>query len=391
MGTGGGSSGQRAGALSRRELLATGLAAGATLTVGAAPARGQPAARRRRLDFSTLPAGPGWPGWTCLGVANLRRDGGEGLLEAGSDVFPCDPRPVAFAVDFRFADGRVEATIARAGAGAGVVLRRVAPRAYYAAICDTEQQALLIVRRTASSVTELARSVVGPVATPLRLSLEALGTNPTALQARLETAAGSSFQAAARDDSPALQRRGDPGVLATARTLFPSQGPAVLPALGNLHLLPYGVQEGQAFMQTAVGQEVLAQIRERSTVALTDIVARTGQRPRPSAASAVAATTGAPVSGGALLRVASDLPATVRIELSSDPDFRRSRLLPAQRTGPFLAAFAKADGLRPGSRVHWRARLRRRGTETVGPTRSFGVLPELGGGRRARIAVAACA
>ena len=50
-----------------------------------------------------------------------------------------------------------------------------------------------------------------------------------------------------------FQRAGDPGVLATARTLFPSAGPPVLPALGNLHLLPYGVQEGEAVMQTAAG------------------------------------------------------------------------------------------------------------------------------------------
>src|SRR4051794_40386096 len=102
------------GTLSRRELLAAGFAAGASLTVGTAPA--QAAMRRRRIEFAALPDGSGWPGWKCPGVANLRRAGGSGLLEAGSDVFPCDPRPVAFPLDFRFADGQIEATVVRAGA-----------------------------------------------------------------------------------------------------------------------------------------------------------------------------------------------------------------------------------------------------------------------------------
>jgi hypothetical protein len=377
--------------LNRRELLAAGVAAGATLTIGAAPARGQAAVNESRLDFGALAAGAGWPGWACPGVANLRRAGGQGLLEAGTDVFPSDPRPVAFAVDFRFAEGQIAATIARAGAGTGVVLRRVGPRAYYAAIYDSEQGSLLIVRRSPAGVTELARAIVGSAVAPLRLTFAASGVSPTRLEARLEGAVGPSIGASARDGTPELQRPGDPGVLATARTVFPSQGPDALPALGNLHLLPWGVQEGQAFMQTPAGQTVVDEIRERSTGAFDQIVVRTSERPRPSAPSAVAATTGAPVSGGAILRVASDLPATVRVEISSDPSFRRSRTLPPQQTGAFDGAFPKVDGLRPGRTVHWRARLRRNGVETVGPARSFRVLPAPGSGRHARIAVAACA
>jgi hypothetical protein len=112
--------------VSRRELLAAGAGAGAALALQA----GSPADARitwaRTLDFRALGPGGGWPGWRCVGVANLRRAGGRGLLEAGSDVFPCDPRPVAFAVDQRFRDGAISATVDRAGAGAGVVLRRVA-------------------------------------------------------------------------------------------------------------------------------------------------------------------------------------------------------------------------------------------------------------------------
>jgi alkaline phosphatase D len=41
--------------------------------------------------------------------------------------------------------------------------------------------------------------------------------------------------------------------------------------------------------------------------------------------------------------------------------------------------------------VHWRARVRRAGVETVGPARSFRVLPAAGSPARARIAIGACA
>src|SRR4051794_20374859 len=134
--------------LSRRELLEAGAVAGAALALqaaGEAPAAG---ARPRVLDFGAAGAGDGWPGWTCAGVANLRRHGGQGLLEAGSDVFPCDPQPVAFAVDQRFRDGEIAAVAEATGAAAGVVLRRTGPRDYYAAIYDDEQAALLVVRRS---------------------------------------------------------------------------------------------------------------------------------------------------------------------------------------------------------------------------------------------------
>src|SRR3954471_12236010 len=123
--------------LSRRELLGAGAAAGAVLALQrAAPAT---AATERALDFAALGPGDGWPGWRCPGVANLRRGGGQGLLEAASDVFPCDPRPVAFALDQRFRDGEIVAVVNAAGAGTGAVLRRTGPRDYYAAIYDDEE------------------------------------------------------------------------------------------------------------------------------------------------------------------------------------------------------------------------------------------------------------
>src|SRR5689334_10338277 len=141
--------------LNRRELLAAGAAAGAALRLG--PASAAVGTWERTLDFAPTTDGDGWPGWTCVGVANLRRRSGQGLLEAGSDVFPCDPRPVAFLVDGRFLDGEVSAVIDAAGAGAGVVARRVGHRAYYAAMYDDEQQALVLVRRDPAGAVELGR------------------------------------------------------------------------------------------------------------------------------------------------------------------------------------------------------------------------------------------
>src|SRR5689334_22315814 len=192
--------------VSRRELLAGGAAAGAALALGR-PLDAR-AAWSRALDFRALGDGDGWPGWTCSGVANMRRSGGTGLLQAGSDVFPCDPRPVAFAVDQRFRDGLIVARVRATGAGVGVVLRRVAPREYYAAIYDDEQGALLIVRRSADGVTELARAVAARPSGTVPLALEALGAGPTALRATL-----GAQTLSAQDATPALQRPGDPGVL----------------------------------------------------------------------------------------------------------------------------------------------------------------------------------
>src|SRR5438128_800498 len=107
------------GRVSRRELLVAGVAAGAALSRSPSTRAAAAGAKwQRTIDFSRLGPGDGWPGWVCPGVANLRRSGGLGLLEAGSDVFPCDPRPVAFALDQRFRNGGIEASIERAGAGA---------------------------------------------------------------------------------------------------------------------------------------------------------------------------------------------------------------------------------------------------------------------------------
>src|SRR3954452_13984407 len=86
----------RSGGLNRREVLEAGGLAGAALALGGAAAARASTPASETGDFGAIGAGDGWPGWRCAGVANLRRDGARGLLEAGSDVFSCDPRPVAF-------------------------------------------------------------------------------------------------------------------------------------------------------------------------------------------------------------------------------------------------------------------------------------------------------
>jgi hypothetical protein len=377
--------------LSRREVIAAGAAAGAALAFeGTAQAAREPWLVKRTV-FAEFGDRNGWGrGWRTVGVANLRCADGEGILEAGSDVFPNDPRPVAFAIDRRIRDAEITATITRPGSAPGVVLRRTAARSYYAAIYDTGQGVLRLVRRDGVELVELASVPVPAAQTPIELRLTAAGVRPTELRAELRDSLGLAVRATARDSAPSLQRRGDPGVLATAETLFPSDTNPVLPALGNLHLLPWGVQEGQAFMDTQPGQAIVDEIRRRSTVGFSTIIVRATSRPRPSAAGVLAATTGRPVPRGAELHVASDLPARTTIELSYSPRFRDPRRVEAGRTDAFQAVTKTVRGLTPGRRVYWRPLLSRQGRLTVGPARSFRVPPAPGSGVT-RVAVVACA
>lgn len=375
---------------SRRELLAAGAGIAVSLSLADQAAARPPSQVRRLIDFTGKPDRAGWgQGWRSTGVANLRCAAGEGVLEAGSDVFPNDPRPVAFITDARFREGSVEAVLARAGSAAGVVVRRRSPRSYYAAIYDTRRLALLIVRRDGSRLEELAATpvVIAPAA-PMALSLSTEGSRPTVLRAVLSGSGGRAIQAHATDGSTELQGSGDAGVLAAAETLFPSDRNPVLPALGNLHLLPWSVQEGQAVMATPVGELIVDEIRRRSTAGFRSITIRSREAPAKTRPSVVAATSGAPIPGGARIQVATDLKADVELELSYSPRFRDSWRVPATHTGRFNAIIKKVEGLDPGRRVWWRAHLKRGGERSVGPVRSFRVLPV--GGGRARVAVASC-
>ncbi|MBA2348336.1 MAG: alkaline phosphatase D family protein, partial [Solirubrobacterales bacterium] len=172
---------------------------------------------------------------------------------------------------------------------------------------------------------------------------------------------------------------------------FPSSGPEVYPALGNLHLLPYGVQEGQAVFETAPGALVVEAIRERSTATFAEIELRPQGTVRSTQPSVVAATNGAPVTGGARLRVATDVPARVTIEVATNPRFRRPRRITLGITDEFGAAMATVRGLPPGTTVYWRARMRRRRQESLGPVRRFQVPPRAGSAAAVRVAIGSCA
>jgi len=364
--------------ITRRTLLV----AGAAMVAGIRAPKAAGAASIHGVDFGALPDGDGWPaGWVCTGVANLRVSGGLGVLEAGSDVFPCDPRPLVFAVDSRFRDGSVRALISAAGSLVGVAVRRVGPRDYYAAFYDGST--LSIVRRSGADLATLAQFPLTAVG-DLTLELAAAGASPTQLTARL-----NGIPLSATDASAPLQAAGDAGVLGQARTLFPSSGPAVLPSLGNVHLLPYGVQEGQEFLASPAGQQLIAEIKRESTVRFRKIAITTAEAVQPTPAAVVAATTGLPRTAGARLHVASDLPAEVVIEVADDAKFTFPRRLASGRTAKFDAYAVNAHELI--GRTFWRTTLRRAGTTSVGPVRSFPVLPAAGDGTKVRIAIAACA
>jgi len=337
----------------------------------------------------------GWgAGWVCNDVANLKRENGVLVLEAGSDIFPNDPRPVAFAIDSGTLNGSIRAEISDAGSAVGVVLRRTSPRHYYAAIHDLDRSALILVRRSDFDLVELASALVSPLAAPGQgrtsvLEFEAAGAGPTALHARLTGADGLTYEVMAGDSTEALQRAGDAGVLTQSDTLLPDSNP-VLPSLGNLHLLPYSVQQGQAVIATPAGQQFIDLIRRRSTARFVEIAITSEETPQPTTPQAIAVTTGAPQIGGATLQVASDVPAQVTIEISSAEDFSGSSMIEAGATDAFNAIAHDLAGQSPGT-LYWRAHLRRGALSSISPARRFRVLPPPGDPSEFSLVYGACA
>ena len=293
--------------LSRRELLAAGALAGAALALERTVGRGPGRRGRGGSTSRALGPGDGWPGWTCPGVANLRRADGAGLLEAGSDVFPCDPRPVAFARRPALPRRRDRRGRRRRGRGRpGVVLRRDRParllrRDLRRRAGRAPHRAALARRRRPSWRGPRCRDRPRPAAPDVQAAERAHAPRRDGRRRRR------------REVQPTRRRRssapGDPGVLATARTLFPSEGPAVLPALGNLHLLPYGVQEGQAVIgdggRGAAARRRSASARPRRSREI--VVPRAG--PAGADAAVGRRRDHRTPRAGALLRVAADVPA----------------------------------------------------------------------------------
>ena len=142
-------------------------------------------------------------------------------------------------------------------------------------------------------------------------------------------------------------------------------------------------------MATPVGELIINEIARRSTAGFRSIEIRSREAPGKTSPSVIAATSGAPVRGGARLQ-RRDRPhaqrrprALLLAALSA-----RAGASPPGAPVPSTRPIKKVGGLDPGRRVWWRARLRRGGESAVGPVRSFRVLPV--GGGRARIAVASC-
>jgi hypothetical protein len=321
-------------------------------------------------------------------VANLRRENGEGVLEAGSDVFPDDPRPVAFARDARLRDGEVHAIVTRPGDGPGVVVRRTRHRTYYAAVWDRTAEELVLLRRLPGSVEVLgtAAARLGPA--PYSLRLRADGAAPTTLSAVIASADGRSATVRATDGHRALQRAGDAGVTAKANTYLTTVEERFAP-FGNARLALFGLQEGEA--ANPLTGNYTARVREASTTAFREITIAPARRPLGrSRPDVVATSTGVPRRGGARLHVATDLPARVVVEWSYSPRFRRARRSRPVRTGPHGGATVTLRRLRPGRTVYWRPRIFRRGVGRVGPVKSFKVMPRPGSGDRVTLAVAAC-
>ena len=392
--------------MTRRELLRLAAATGSGLALtgqvgraGSTVPAGAASPPVRRLDFTSMSDAPDWgTTWFSAGVANLRVEKGEGLLEAGSDVFPNDPRPVAFYRGATFLDARVAAEITRVGTSVGLVLRRVTMRDYYAVILDTASAALILVRRSGFDLVTLAATPIASAAAASRLGqramleLNASSTYPTRLSARLVGADGLEYVVAADDDDPQLQQAGHCGALARADTLLPDgQNSEASPALGNLRLLPYGTQEGMGFLDTPAGRAFVDQISTRSTAGFTWIEFEARTPLVEPAAALVTATTGAPVPGGVTVHVATDGPAEIAIEVAPTKGFVGARTIEAGRTdAPFYAVAVDVTGLGPGV-WHWRPRIRAGSIESVGPARRFRVLPPPGDPTPFTIAYGSCA
>ena len=330
--------------------------------------------------------GVGWDGFFIDGVANLRREDGVGVLEAGTDLYPADRRAVAFAADRRVRDASITARVVEGGVGPGVVLRRRGPRTWYAAVYDADAATLTVLARTPAGERTVALAPVASAGLSFELTLTATGHHPTQLSASLTDAIGAVTTAEGSDDTAGLQEDGDPGVLATARTGF-AHGPGPENSTSAVLLTPQGVK----FEQSPAGAERRERVRHWSTARFEQVVVSSAEDPRPTTPSVTAMASGVPVTNGARVTVTSDVPAEVLVEFASNAGFTGSRFVRAGRTDDFRAAMAVVAPQASAGRVYWRPWLRRAGRETAGPSRSFPVLSGPGGSARVRLAIGSCA
>ena len=311
------------------------LAASAAAGVAGALPRSARAAEHVVLSAPFHGTGVGWDGFFSDGVANLLREDGVGVLEAGTDLYPADRRAVAFAADRRVRDATITGQVVDGGVGPGVVLRRRGPSRWYGAVYDRDASTLMVLVRTPAGERILAAAPGLTADSPFELRLTATGRHPTRLTARLVDATGGLITAEAADDTPGLQEEGDPGILATARTGFP-HGPGPENSTSSVLTTPQGV----AFEQSPAGAERRERVRQWSTARFDQVVVTSAETPRPTAPSVSAMASGMPVPGGARVTVVSDVPAEVLVEFAANPSFAGSSFVRAGRTDDFGAAMA---------------------------------------------------
>lgn len=377
--------------ISRREVLSLGVAAGTVaLTPGCGGGRADratPLAVAPRSDSSHTAWGGGW---MVEGVANLSLDGPSQVLQVGTDVYPSDQRASVFMPDRTFVSGRVEASVAT-GRAAGVLLRRVGWRRYYFALYEPLSGILDIRAKSPEGEEVLARTVVGVLQAPVRISLAAVGVQPTQLEATLSNSVGLPLRVVARDSRPELQVAGDAGVIATGETLTPG------------HNIPLGLASGRAIfthvlVEPLERETVLGEIRPRlyaalSTARFEDIRINSDDATDwgRTVPTVIAATTGVPLPGGARLGAISDMPAELSFEVADNPEFVGAIRLNYGRTNSFHAGFLELQDYAFDQRVYWRPILSRAGQQTRGPTRSFYSLPAPGSAAPLKMALGTCA
>jgi len=359
----------------------------------------------------------GWDAWARDGVSNLRVAEGAGVLEAATNVYPSDRRAAVFRTDSRAANAAIRARIDdQQGVGPGLILRRVGPETYYAAILEREEGSLQIVARRDGEETVLARQSVGGYgADALELDFRAQGTDPTRLTAGIASGnvpdpdlswpdSPEPVTVRATDATDDLQAPGDPGVLGTAETGFRS-GPDWETGAGSRSLRGIWIvdqmeegNDGGVRNSPVPVEETRREANERTSTSVFESIAFDAFDARPAGTtvpSTVAATSLHPTrlegGPGALVGVVADVDCEVSVEVADSPDFDQSRTVPAGEVNDFETAFIEVPAPAADERFYWRPRLVRGGRESVGPARSAPALPTPGAGGEVSLAIGACA
>lgn len=435
----------RGGALTRRGFLRSGIGAGAAALLpwrraGAGlignPSYGAPVFVG---DFS---ASDEWARYTVEGIATREVDGAQGLLIATSDVYPSDGRAIAFPRDLRLRDAKIRATLHATGREAGLVLRRVGRRRYYAALYQQESGLLSIVARSPDAEQILAQATLPspPLGSfDFEFSAQTIDLGPpvdSELCAQITPAGGAPVSLTILDGTPELQEPGDAGLLSTADGNIPPEFATAPPGVGDFRAF-YGSAQGEQFIASPPGQ-ALKQLHRTLGTGIFEAVELlpaedalgVAEAPGPTIPSSSSATTipldedltyrpplhrwlGARDPGaGQRLGVVSDVPARIRVEYACSDleldDAGANALLDTsaevsdpQLTGAYTSAFFDLVHLERNKWLYWRPLLQRHdessaqllGPEVLDPdqrVQGARTLPG-GGDGTACFAIASCA